>query len=113
LLSLTGDSADNIDGVPGVGKKTASDLLKEFGTIEGIFENFGRIKSDRIRGLLSGKRDLLERNRKIIKLIMYSDCSFASEKFKITTVDGNRLIDFFRKYGMNSRARDMAEPELF
>ncbi len=113
LLSLTGDSADNIDGVDGIGKKTAADLLKEFNTIDGIFENISRIKSDRIRSLLLGKRDLLERNRNIVRLILYDDCSYVSDKYRISKVNSNGLVEFYMKYGMNSMARDMLEPELF
>lgn len=49
LLALTGDTSDNIPGVPSVGPKTASDLLKEYKTIEGIYENIEKIKRPKLR----------------------------------------------------------------
>ncbi|MBX3207608.1 MAG: DNA polymerase I [Labilithrix sp.] len=49
LLALTGDTSDNIPGVPSVGPKTAADLLKEHGTIEGIYANIDKIKRPKLR----------------------------------------------------------------
>ena len=44
LLSLMGDTADNVPGVKGVGQKTAVKLLSEYGSLEGIYERAGEIK---------------------------------------------------------------------
>jgi DNA polymerase-1 len=49
LLALTGDTSDNVPGVPSVGPKTAADLLKEFGTIEGIYSNIDKVKRPKLR----------------------------------------------------------------
>ncbi len=42
LIGLKGDPGDNIQGVPGIGDKTAADLLREFGSLEGVYENLDR-----------------------------------------------------------------------
>ena len=44
MLGLQGDSSDNIPGIPGVGPKTAADLLKQFGTVEGVVANADKLK---------------------------------------------------------------------
>ena len=44
LLGMMGDSADNIPGIPGIGAKTASKLLKQYGSLEGVIENSGNLK---------------------------------------------------------------------
>jgi DNA polymerase I len=49
LLALTGDTSDNIPGVPSVGPKTAADLLREYETIEGIYANIDKIKRPKLR----------------------------------------------------------------
>lgn len=49
LLALTGDTSDNIPGVPSVGPKTAADLLKEFGTIENLYQNLEKVKRPKLR----------------------------------------------------------------
>ena len=52
-LSLTGDSVDNIPGVPGIGPKTAAALLSHFGTVEAIFERIDELPFLKIRGAKS------------------------------------------------------------
>jgi DNA polymerase I len=52
LLALTGDTSDNVPGVPSVGPKTAADLLKEHGSIEGIYQNVASIKRNKLREML-------------------------------------------------------------
>lgn len=55
LKSLKGDSSDNIPGVPGVGEKTAIELLKQYKTLDGIYENLPLIKESVRRKLEAGK----------------------------------------------------------
>ncbi len=51
-LALTGDSSDNVPGVPSVGPKTASDLLRDYGTLEGVYAHLGDIKRAKLREAL-------------------------------------------------------------
>jgi DNA polymerase-1 len=53
LLALMGDTSDNIPGVPGVGPKTASDLLNQFGTLDGIYAHLGDITKKKLRESLT------------------------------------------------------------
>jgi DNA polymerase-1 len=48
-LALTGDTSDNVPGVPGVGPKTAADLLSQFGTLEGVYAALDRVAKPRLR----------------------------------------------------------------
>ena len=50
FLALAGDAVDNIKGVPGVGKKTATVLLEHFGSLESIYENLDRVHEVNVRG---------------------------------------------------------------
>jgi DNA polymerase I len=52
LLALTGDTSDNIPGVPSVGPKTAADLLREYKTIDGVYENLANIKRAKLKEML-------------------------------------------------------------
>jgi 5'-3' exonuclease len=56
-LSLMGDSVDNIPGVPGVGPKTAADLLKQFGSVTGLFARLDEVKSEKLRAALRDSVD--------------------------------------------------------
>ncbi len=55
LKSLKGDSSDNLPGVPGVGEKTAVQLLQQFGTLDGIYENLALVKDSVRKKLEAGK----------------------------------------------------------
>lgn len=58
LKALMGDSSDNIPGVPGVGIKTATKLLKQYGTLENIYENIEEIRGKKLKeNLLTYKED--------------------------------------------------------
>lgn len=50
FLALAGDAVDNIKGVPGVGKKTATVLLEQFGSLDGIYDNLNRVHEVNVRG---------------------------------------------------------------
>ena len=60
ILGLAGDTSDNVPGVPGVGEKTALKLVQEFGSMEGVLENAGKIKG---RGLSEKLREFADQAR--------------------------------------------------
>ncbi|MDR1255577.1 MAG: hypothetical protein LBJ94_01440 [Puniceicoccales bacterium] len=67
-LSLVGDGADNIDGLAGVGPKTAVKWLSRFGSIENIYGNVAKIQPERFQKILLENREILLRNQRLIKL---------------------------------------------
>jgi len=68
LLALMGDSSDNIPGVPGIGPKTAVKLIKQFGSMESIFEGIESIKSPRLKNLLIENREIADTSKKLTTL---------------------------------------------
>lgn len=67
-LSLIGDSVDNIPGVSGVGPKTAAELLRKYGSIEGLYSRLNEIRSDSQRAALSAATEDVRRNQRMIRL---------------------------------------------
>jgi DNA polymerase-1 len=68
FLSITGDTVDNIPGIKGIGKKTASKLLKQFESLEDIFSNLEKIKKTSLRNKLEGKKEEALLWKNLIKL---------------------------------------------
>ena len=68
LLSLTGDTVDNIPGVPGIGVKTASSLLQEFGTIEGLMANVDKVSGAKRKENLKAHAETVVRGRQLVAL---------------------------------------------
>ena len=67
VLALAGDSVDNIPGI-GLGRKTAAALIREFGGLESLLANIGKVKSARTREKLINSRDQILENRKMVDL---------------------------------------------
>jgi len=68
LLALTGDTSDNIPGVPSVGPKTAKDLLVEFGTLEGIYQRIDELKKKGLKDKLIEHKDKAFLSRRLVNL---------------------------------------------
>lgn len=67
-LSLIGDKADNISGVKGVGKITATKLIAEFSTINNLFKNIEKIKNNKLKELIVNNKEKILKNYEIINL---------------------------------------------
>lgn len=85
LKSLKGDSSDNIPGVPGVGEKTALQLLQQYETLDGVYENIALIKPTIAKKLAAGK-DSAYMSKEIARL--YTD---APVKFNAAELDGSKI----------------------
>ncbi|HYR22468.1 MAG TPA: 5'-3' exonuclease H3TH domain-containing protein [Chthoniobacterales bacterium] len=68
VLAISGDSVDNIPGVAGLGRKTASGLIREFGGLEPLLANIDKVKSERTREKLTAAREQILQNRKMVEL---------------------------------------------
>ena len=68
LLALTGDTSDNIPGVPSVGPKTASDLLQAYGSIEGVYAHLGEIKKAKLKEALGAHEADARLSQKLVSL---------------------------------------------
>ena len=66
--ALRGDTSDNLPGVPGVGEKTASKLIADYGSLEGIFDHLGDL-TPRLRKNLEEHREQVFLNRKLMTLV--------------------------------------------
>ena len=68
LLALMGDTSDNIPGLAGVGPKTATKWLSEYGTLSEIIENAGRLAPKRFCSLVYENQETLRRNLELVRL---------------------------------------------
>lgn len=84
LKALKGDSSDNIPGVPGIGEKTALELLKQFKTLDGVYENIDLTKETTRKKLVAGK-DLAYLSKKLAAI--WTD---APLKLNLQEVDGSK-----------------------
>ena len=117
-LSLLGDSVDNIPGVPGVGAKTAAELLLRFGSIENLYARLPEVTSDRIRGKLEESRALVKKNQELIRLREDIPGQFQLADYRVASPDAPRLLDLFANWGFRTLRQELeqslvAQGELF
>lgn len=108
-LTLVGDSVDNIPGVEGVGPKTASTLLQKFGSIEQILANIDSVSPPRIKENILKSREILCRNKDLIKLNCNVQCDFSLEDYALTEPDNQKLNELFKRLGFKSLLKETEE----
>ena len=95
--SLVGDSADNIKGIVGVGPKTATKIIRNYGSIDDIYQKIEQIKDMKIKQLLFDNQELVRRNYQLIKLDSIAPIPFEMEELvlndeKLVTMNIIRAI---------------------
>lgn len=96
LKSLKGDGSDNIPGVPGVGEKTATELLKKYETLDGVYENIALIKETVAKKLEAGK-DSAYMSKKLAHLWTDAPVEFNEAELDGSKIDVKALKDLLEK----------------
>ncbi|MBF4694844.1 DNA polymerase I [Fusibacter ferrireducens] len=98
---LSGDSADNIPGIPSVGPKTAAKLLAEFGTVENLIQNVEQVSNKRWKNLVIDFADQAMLSKKLATIMINVPVELETDMFKLTDPDMEAAIHLFRQYEMN------------
>ena len=104
LKSLKGDSSDNIPGVPGVGEKTAVQLLQQFETLDGIYENLWQVKDSTRRKLEAGKESAYM-SKKVAELWLDAPVALDLEAMDCSDLDTAKLKELLKKLEFTSLLR--------
>jgi DNA polymerase-1 len=102
FMALTGDAVDNIPGIKGVGDKTAKELLSQFGSIEDLLSNAGRIKKEKLRRLVSENADIVRLSQKLVTLDTAVPIDVDMEEFRLKEPDWSSLLCLLREFEFGS-----------
>ena len=108
-LSLTGDTVDNIPGVPGVGPKTAAGLLNQFGSVAALYGRLDEVKSERLRAALRDAADAVWRNRELVRLRDDLPCEFLPAALAEKPADAGRLRELYQRWGFKGMLAALEE----
>jgi len=108
MLALMGDSSDNVPGVPKVGKKTAVDLLTQFGSIDGIYEHLDEVKKPSIQKTLTENKDLAELSKQLVTLQLDLDLSIDVAALGPAEPDPEKLRPLFQRLDFKNLLADLA-----
>lgn len=101
LKALKGDSSDNIPGVPGIGEKTAVQLLQQFQTLEGVYENLWQVKDATRRKLEAGKESA-DISKKVAELWFDAPITLDLPAMDIKDLDVVRLREILQRLEFRS-----------
>ncbi|MBR1825298.1 MAG: DNA polymerase I [Alphaproteobacteria bacterium] len=102
VQALSGDKIDNIPGVPGIGPKTAAELVNEYGSLHRVLENADKIKQQKRRELLIANKEAAEISLKLVTLKTDVPVEHQLDEFKCKIPLIKQLFDFVDKYNFKS-----------
>ncbi len=111
ILGLAGDTSDNIPGVPGIGEKTASALIQEFGSIENLLNNIDQVKGKKRQENLREFGEQARLSRQLADLIYDLELDVALEDLILSEPDREMLEVLFNKFEFSKLAQEFS-PEV-
>ena len=101
VQALAGDSTDNVPGVPGIGVKTAAELINEYGNLENLLKNAKKIKQNKRRETLIENSDKAIISKKLVELKNDVPVKNSISEFELKQIDKKKLYNFLREMEFN------------
>ncbi|UDM79847.1 DNA polymerase I [Vagococcus fluvialis] len=102
MKGLAGDQSDNIPGVTKIGEKTAIKLLKEFGTVEGVYENVEDMKKSKMKENLINEKEIAFMSKRLATIDTNSPIEVKVEDLDFNGKNLEVLIPFYKEMDFNS-----------
>lgn len=110
-LAMVGDSSDNVPGVPGIGDKTARELVQTYGPLESIIAHAGEITKKRPREALQQFADRARLSKELVTIRDDLPVTLDLDALRIREPDAHRLRELYLELEFHTLARDLALPE--
>ena len=107
LLGLMGDSSDNIPGIPGVGPKTAKELIDEFGSLERALDQTEKVKKDRLRESLKTYKDQAVLSKMLVTIRTDVPLRMSITDLQKAPMDREKVISLFQKLEFRKFLQDL------
>jgi len=111
VLALLGDTIDNVPGVPGIGEKTADELMRAFGSLEGIYEHLDQVKKPSVRAKLEAHREQAFLSRELVTVRADCELPVTWEDLTVRPIRRDALREITTRYelaGLEKRATSLA-----
>jgi DNA polymerase I len=111
IQALAGDSTDNVPGAPGIGVKTAAQLISEYGDLETLLARAGEIKQPKRREALTDPQNVerIRISKQLVTLVRDVAVETPLEALATPNLDGKRLLGFFKAMELTTLARRITE----
>ncbi len=112
LKALTGDSSDNIPGVPGVGEKTAIKFLKEYGSLENLYDHLDEISGPKTRQNLIDSKPQVDLNKRLVTIVRDLDLVYDADKCRLQNYNQEAVIKLFHELEFRSLLKELPTADL-
>lgn len=112
LKGLSGDTSDNIPGIPSIGPKTATKLLKTYETVERLIDEYETIENKRIRGLVAEYAHQAMMSKKLATIEINVPLEFEEDDFKCDRPDTKTLVNLLMLYELKSFIPKVSTEEI-
>ncbi|MCL5776070.1 DNA polymerase I [Limibaculum sp. FT325] len=109
VQALAGDSVDNIPGAPGIGIKTAAQLIEEYGDLDTLLARADEIKQPKRRETLTGKADQIRLSRELVTLKQDVPVEIAVDDFPVEKPDADKLLGFLAEMEFRTLSTRIAQ----
>ncbi|TAM43454.1 DNA polymerase I, partial [bacterium] len=107
IIALTGDVADNIPGVPGIGEKTAAKLILDYGTLDKMLKNISKVEPEKIRLAISEHIQRIKLNKELVDLHESLGLKLDLKKAEVREPDYAELSRIFKKLEFKSLLKNL------
>jgi len=97
--ALTGDTSDNIPGIPGIGEKTAVKLLRQFGSLDGIYAHIDEVTPEKLQALLRDHKDRGLQNKELATIVTDIPMTLNLDACQVSAYDRQQVVELFRELG--------------
>ncbi len=111
ILGLMGDKVDNIPGIPGVGEKTAIQLIKDFGSIDNLYQNTDKLKG-KLKEKVENNKDMAYQSRKLATIIIDCPLEFDAEALALKPVNKDALRELFKELEFRRIAQNILGEDI-
>jgi len=109
MMALSGDTSDNVPGIPGIGPKTALKLIQAYGTLEGVLSHVDEVAGKKTRENIRAHADDALMSRELVTLDTRVPMDIDFEALKVSEPDRDALSELFRRLDFRTMLADVAE----
>ncbi len=111
IMALMGDATDNIPGVKGIGEKSAIELIGEFGSLDGLYKNIEKVKSDAKKKILAEGRESAYLSKELATVDIDVPIDIDFKELELKEPDQARLLELYKELEFKSLLKDLTPTE--
>jgi DNA polymerase-1 len=111
IMALMGDASDNIPGVKGIGEKTAVELISQFGSLEALYKNIDKVKSEARKKMLTENKESAFLSKELAVVDTAVPIKIDFKDLALKEPDGGRLAELFRELEFKSLLKEFTPKE--